>query len=204
MTTTSLSRHHARARWLVAGLLAATMGTGCGAASDGTGPGLNTAGYSGPVSVRLDKFKDGEVRNEAFDSDREIDTESGNPYADFLRSARTALGRDPAAVVVDRATFTLASDTRGVTAFEQIFTGTAVVYFATSSVTVNVGTVTLPTGAGPVTVLINASRADLAPINAALVSGHFKVGMRVPAAPGRPASFDARVSMTLYFRALAL
>lgn len=177
------------------------LALGCGTA--GTGD-LNTVGYSGPVSLRLDKFKDSEVRNEAFDSDKDIDTEQGNPYAAFLRDARASLGRDAAAVVVDRITFTLASDTRGVTAFEQILAGTAVVYFATSSVTVNVGSVAMPTGAGPVSVNVTASRADLAPINAALLSGRFKVGIRVPAAPGRPASFDARVSTTLYFRALAL
>lgn len=181
-------------------LLSLALLAGCGTQ---TGDDLNTVGYSGPVNVRLDKFKDGDVRNDAFDSDKDIDTESGNPYADFLRSARTTLGRDPAAVLVDRITFTLASDTRGVTAFEQILTGTAVFYLATSSVTVNVGTATMPTGAGPVTVRITAGRAELAPINAALVSGHFKVGMRVPAAPGRPSSFDARLSTTFQFRALA-
>lgn len=188
-------------RRLPTALLGLALAAGCGS-TDGTLDG-NTVGYSGPVNIRLDKFKDGDVRNGSFDSDRDIDTESGNPYAGFLRDARTSLGRDAAAVVLDRMTFTLASDTRGVTAFEQIFTGTAVVYFATSAVTVNVGTVTAPTGAGPVTVQITASRADLAPINAALLDGHFKVGMRVPAAPARPASFDARVSTTLYFRALA-
>jgi hypothetical protein len=188
------------ARRLPAALLA--LAAGCGSA-DGTLDG-NTVGFSGPVNVRLDKFKDGDVRNEAFDSDKDVDTGSGNPYAAFLRDARAALGRDPAAVVVDRMTFTLAGDTRGVTAFEQIFAGTAVVYVATSAVTVNVGSVTAPTGAGPVAVQITATRADLAPINAALLSGHFKVGVRVPAAPARPSSFDARVSTTLYFRALAL
>ncbi len=202
--TTARSQPLTLPRRLALGGMAAMLAVGCGATSDGPGPDLNTAGYSGPVSVRLDKFKDSEVRNESFDSDREIDSEPGNPYADFLRSASTVLGRSPAAVVLDRVTFTLGSDTRGVTAFEQIFTGSVVVYFATSSVTVNVGTVARPTGAGPVTVQITATRSDLAPINAALLSGHFKVGMRVPAAPGRPASFDARVSTTLYFRALAL
>lgn len=176
------------------------LALGCG---DGTAD-TNTVGYSGPVNVRLDKFKDGDVRNDAFDSDREINMESGNPYAAFLRDARTALGRDPAAVVLDRMTFTLASDSRGVTGFEQIFAGTAVVYFATSSVTVNVGSVAMPSGAGPITVQVTATRADLAPINPALLSGNFKVGMRVGAAAGRPASFDVKASTTLYFRALAL
>lgn len=195
MMTTTTTR--ALRGTMFAGLL-----MGCG--SDGTGTDLNTAGYSGPVNVRLDKFKNDEVRNNAFDSDKEISTESGNPYATFLRDARASLGRDPAAVVVDRMTFTLGSDSRGVTAFEQILSGTATVYLATSAVTVNIGTAAMPTGAGPVSVQITATRADLAPINPALLTGQFKVGMRVPAAAGRPASFDAKVSTTLYFRALAL
>lgn len=184
------------------GVMFAALAMGCG--DDGTHNDLNTVGFSGPVNVRLDKFKDGEVRNNAFDSDKEISTESGNPYGSFLRDARAALGRDPAAVLVDRMTFTLAADSRGVTAFEQILAGTATVYFATSAVTVNIGTAVMPTGAGPVSVQITATRSDLAPINSAMINGHFKVGMRVPAAAGRPASFDAKVSTTLYFRALAL
>lgn len=187
-------------RALLAGGLMAVAG--CGDASGTADP--NTVSYSGPVNVRLDKFKDSDVRNNAFDSDKDINSESGNPYGAFLRGARTALGRDPAAVVLDRVTFTLAADTRGVTAFEQILTGTAVVYLATSSVTVNVGTAVMPTGAGPVTVQVTAGRAELAPINAALLNGNFKVGIRVPASPTRPMSFDARVSTTFYFRALAL
>ena len=72
---------------------------GCGSA--GTGDDLNTVGFSGPVNVRLDKFKDGDVRNGAFDSDKDINTESGNPYGGFLRDARASLGRDPAAVLID-------------------------------------------------------------------------------------------------------
>ena len=186
----------------VGGMMFAGLLLGCG--GDGTGTDLNTAGFSGPVNVRLDKFKDGEVHNNAFDSDKDISTEAGDPYATFLRDARTSLGRDPAAVLVDRMTFTLASDSRGVTAFEQILAGTATVYLATSAVTVNIGTAVMPTGAGPVSVQIAATRADLAPINPALLTGQFKVGIRVPAAAGRPASFDAKVSTTLYFRALAL
>lgn len=189
-------------RSMVMATVVSMFALGCG--SDGTGDDLNTVGFSGPVNVRLDKFKDGDVRNGAFDSDKDINTESGNPYGGFLRDARASLGRDPAAVLLERMTFTLASDTRGVTGFEQFLSGTAVVYFANSSVTVNVGTAVMPTGAGPVTVQITAGRAELAPINAALLSGNFKVGMRVPAAAGRPGSFDARLSTTLYFRALAL
>ena len=151
-------------RSMVMATVISMFAMGCG--SDGTDNDLNTVGFSGPVNVRLDKFKDGDVRNGAFDSDKDINTESGNPYGGFLRDARASLGRDPAAVLIERMTFTLASDTRGVTGFEQFLSGTAVVYFATSSVTVNVGTAVMPTGAGPVTVQITAGRADLAPINA--------------------------------------
>ena len=173
--------------------------TGCGA--DGA---ANTAAYSGPVNVRLDKFKDGDVRNGAFDADKSINTESGNPYGAFLQAARRALGRDPAAVVVDRVSFTMGSDTRGVTAFEQVFTGALVVYLASSSTTVNIGSVNDPSGAGPVEVDIDATRASLDPIQRDLINGSFKIGIRVPAAAGRPQSFDVKVATTVYFRALAI
>lgn len=163
----------------------------------------NTVGFSGPVNISVDKFKDGDVRNDAFDADKSISTESGNPYGAFLQQARGALGRAPAAVLVERVTLTLGRDTTGVTSFEQFLGGPLVVYLASAAATVIVGTVSQPTGAGPVEVSITATRDTLAPINAELVQGSFKVGLRVPAAAGRPRSFDAKISTVLYFRALA-
>lgn len=180
-------------------LLAVTL-LGCG--DDSTS--ANTVNYSGPVAINVDKFKDGDAHNDAFDSDKSVSTESGNPYGAFLQTARAVLGRAPAAVLVDRVTLTLARDTTGVTSFEQFLGGPLVLYLANSGVTVNIGTVAQPTGAGPVDVTITATRDTLAPINNDLVQGSFKVGIRVPAAAGRPRSFDAKISTVLYFRALAL
>lgn len=180
---------------------------GCGDASNDGGGGT-TLSHSGPVNIRLDKFKHDEVRNNAFDSDKSVTSESGNPYGAFLQAARTALGAQfnpdtsGAAVVVDRVTLTIDQDTRGVTAFEQVLGGPLTVYLASSSTTVNIGSVAQPTGAGPVEVTLSATRADLEPIRRDLLAGSFKVGIRVPAAPMRPANFDMRVATTLYFRAV--
>ncbi len=178
---------------------------GCGDASTGnpnSGNDPNTINYSGPVTIRLDKFKNDDVRNNAFDSDKDINSESGNPYGAFLQAARQRLGRDPAAVLVDRITLTIGEGTRGVTGFEQVLGGPLVVYFAKSGATVNVGTLTQPMGAGPVEVTITATRDTLAPLANEMRTGGFKVGIRVPAAAGRPASFDLKISTVLYFRAL--
>jgi hypothetical protein len=178
------------------------LAAGCGGSGSND---LNTVGYSGPVSIRLDKFKDDEVRNGAFDVDKNLSTETGNPYGAFLNAARGALGRAPAAVLVDRVTLTLGSDTTGVTAFEQFMGSPMTLYLASSSATVNVGTVTQPMGPGPVEVTVTATRDTLAPIQAALTSGGgVKVGIRVPAAAALPRRFDAKVSVVLYFRALAV
>lgn len=182
---------------------------GCGDASgDGGGGGGTTLSHSGPVNIRLDKFKHDDVRNNAFDSDKSVSSESGNPYGAFLQAARTALGAQfnadtpGAAVVVDRVTLTIDRDTRGVTAFEQVLGGPLTVYLASSSTTVNIGAVAQPTGAGPVEVTLSATRADLEPIRRDLLSGSFKVGIRVPAAAMRPSNFDMRIATTLYFRAV--
>lgn len=183
-------------------MLVLAMAAGCGAEDPANT--ANTVNFSGPVSINIDKFKDGEVRNNAFDADKNISTESGNPYGMFLSQARATLGRPPAAVVVDRVTLTLGRDSTGVTAFEQILGGPLTVYLASSSSTVNIGTVAQPTGAGPVEVVITATRDTLAPINSDLIQGSFKVGIRVPAAASLPRSFDAKVATVLYFRALAL
>lgn len=168
---------------------------------DGDTP-LNTAGYSGPVSIRVDKFKDDEVRNGVFDEDKNVNTETGNPYGAFLQDARTRLGRAPAAVLVDRATVGLGPDSRGVLGLHEIFAGPLTLYLATSAVRVDVGTVAAPTGSAQQEVTVTATRATLAPIQPQLVDGGFKVGVSVPAAPGRPASFDVKVTTVLYFRAL--
>ncbi len=185
--------------FVAAALTAAAMGCG-GDDSNGA----NTVNYSGPVSINVDKFKDGDVHNNAFDSDKSVNTESGNPYGMFLATARSVLGRQPAAVLVDRATLTLGRDATGVTSFEQFLGGPLTLYLANSTTTVNIGSVAQPTGAGPVEVAITATRDTLAPINTDLVQGSFKVGIRVPAAAGRPRSFDAKIATVLYFRALAL
>lgn len=184
-------------RYLPLGLV--SLATACGDPDA-----ANTVNYSGPVSITVDKFKDGEVHNEAFDADKNVNTESGNPYGAFLQQARTTLGRAPAAVLVERVTLTLGGDSAGVTRFEQFLGGPLTVYLASSTATVNVGTVAQPAGAGPVEVAIAATRDTLAPLQADLINGSFKVGIRVPAAAGRPRSFDAKVSTVLYFRALAL
>lgn len=164
---------------------------------------LNTAGFSGPVNIRLDKFKDGDVHDNTFDDNKDVNTQSGNPYAEFLRQATNSLGRAPAAVLVDRVTFAIGPNSRGVTGFEQIFTGNATVYLSTSSTTVPIGTAAMPSGPGPVSVQITAGRTELAPMQADLVSGRFKVGFRVAASPSRPSSFDTNLAVVLYFRALA-
>lgn len=181
-------------------VMVALLAAACGGTTDND---PNTIAWSEPVSVRLDKFKDDEVRNGAFNSDKSITSESGNPYGQFLQTARARLGRDPAAVLIDGATITLGADTRGVTAFEQIFAGPVTLYVVGSNdTTVNVGTIALPTGPGPVAATITAGRAELAAVNREMLSGGFKVGMRVPAAAMLPRSFDAKVTLTVTFRAL--
>lgn len=188
--------------WKRAAVAAAmTVAAGCG---DTSGTNANTVNFSGPVAVNIDKFKDGEVRNEAFDVDKSVSTESGNPYGAFLQQARAVLGRPPAAVLVDRATLTLGANSTGVTSFQQFLGGPLTLYLANSGTTVNIGTVAQPMGAGPVEVTITATRDTLAPLQNDLTQNSFKLGIRVPAAAGRPRSFDAKVSTVLYFRALAL
>lgn len=188
--------------WL-AGVALVVGGCSPTATLDGNLP-LNTAGYSGPVSILVDKFKDSEVRNGGFDEDKNVNTESGNPYGMFLQSARTGLGRAPAAVVVDRATVGMGPDSRGALGLQEVFAGPLTLYLATSTVRVNVGTVATPTGSAQQEVSVTVTRDQLAPIEPQLLDGGFKVGIAVPAAPGRPASFDVKVTTVLYFRALSV
>lgn len=157
--------------------------------------------YSAPVGINL-KAKSGDVSGTAVSDEKGINTESGNPYGEFVKDARDTLGRDPARVEVDAATLTLGAQSTGVVTLQEVFVGDVDVAFVIddSNNTYDVGHVIDPAGVGPVGIDINfesdaVSDADYGKV----LSGSFKVVIRGTAAPDfdmKGAEADLQVSFT--------
>ncbi|WP_410959651.1 hypothetical protein, partial [Salmonella sp. SAL4432] len=60
---------------------------------------------------------------------KSVETETGNPYGAFVRTARMQLGRDPSRIEVSRASLMLGGASEGVTALDQVVMGRIDVQF---------------------------------------------------------------------------
>lgn len=143
--------------------------------------------YSAPVGISLDA-RSGDVVAGQVHVDKNISTETGNPYGAFVNAAVRALGRSPSRIVVTSATLTLspASSTQ-VSALEQVFTGQVRLSFEPngSSDAYPVAAVTSPVGTGPVAMAVTFDSSSMTPVDFGdLVGGAFKVVLDGPAAAG--------------------
>ncbi len=85
--------------------------------------------YSAPVGITLPAVASKDVVSGSVRVDKNINTESGNPYGAFVNDARSTIGHDPSHVALAGATLELLGTSSGVTALEQVFAGTVVVSF---------------------------------------------------------------------------
>ncbi len=190
-------RIHTRHALLAATLLLAVLASACGSS--------DPVSYSAPVGISLDA-RSSDVAAGQVHVDKNISTESGNPYGAVVNAAVKALGHAPSRIVVTSATLTLdAASSSQVTALEQVFTGQVRVSFQPngSSNTYPVASVTSPTGVGPVTLAVTFDSSSMTPADFGdLVGGAFKVALDGPAASGFAAgSAKADLTATLTFEA---
>jgi len=161
------------------------------------------AASSDTIVIRLSGIKEGDVADGVVEREKNVTTETSNPYARFLADARAALGRDPSRVEVDAVSITLGGDTRGVAGFQELFSGETNVFLRDDvGGTVYVGRVGAPSGVGPVECEVVATEESLAPILPALLSGAFRVGVRGPTNRLATDDFDAKVEVSIRFSAL--
>jgi hypothetical protein len=115
--------------------------------------GDDVVSHSAPVGIHL-AFSSGDVAGGRVGDDKNINTESGNPYAAYIADAREALGHDPSRIEVDSLTLTIATGTSGVTALGEIFDGPTALTFEMNSTNTIVPVASLAivasTGPGPV------------------------------------------------------
>jgi len=161
--------------------------------------------YSDPVGLSL-SVASGDVDNGVLADEKNINTESGNPYGAFSSAAQDAIGGLPSSIDVEAATLTIEGST-GVAALEEIFAGDVEVAFVMNgsdqAYPVAVRTIAVGDGAGPVDLEVpfdsdSVTDADYPD----LVGGSFKVLLTGDAAAGfAGASADADLSLVLTFTA---
>jgi len=146
--------------------------------------------YSAPVGISLDVKSNDDVGG-VIHVDKNITTESGNPYGAFTNAAVQKLGRNPSRIQVTSAILTLDPATStNVTVLESVFSATVRLSFQMNEMNGSnnsypVASVTGPTGAGPVTMPVTFDSGAMTPADFdALVGGSFKVVLTSPAASG--------------------
>jgi len=162
--------------------------------------------YSAPVGISLDA-RSSDVVSGTITSEKNINTESGNPYAAYIAAARDELGGDPGSITLDETTFAIVDGTTGVTTLGEIFDGDVDISFVMNSTDTvypaAVLTVTADTGAGPVEAHSHFDDSTVTDEDwPDFVGGNFKVLMTAPAADSfAAADADANLEATFTFSA---
>jgi hypothetical protein len=158
--------------------------------------------YSAPVGISL-PVASKDVVSGTVSADKNINTESGNPYGAFTSAARAQLGgKDPSHIAVTGVTLELLTATSsGVSALEGVFAGSVAVGFDTGSgIIYPVAQITNPVGAGPVALIASFDSSSLPDADrAAITGGQFKVvlsGTAASAFTGATATADLKATFT--------
>jgi hypothetical protein len=155
--------------------------------------------YSEVVSLKLSGMKNGDFTNGTVSEDKSISTESGNPYAVFLRNAKDALGgKDPGEIEVVGVTVQVHADSKNVTTVDAVLTDLEV-FIATNETTIPVAKKTAPVGSSVAIPLLED--VDYGGVRAKLISGDFKMGARGTGVDPLPSDFDLKLTLDVRFEA---
>jgi hypothetical protein len=155
--------------------------------------------YSETVSVKLSGIKNGDIANGQASEDKNINTESGNPYGEFVKRARDRLGgRDPSAIEIIKATVQVHADSKNISTIDAVFSDIEI-FMADSATTIPVGSRATPTGTS-VPVPIDDD-IDYEPVFSSMLGGDFKVGVRGSTVTLPPDDFDLKLTIDLRFTA---
>ncbi len=154
--------------------------------------------YSETISIRLSGIKHGDIANGQASEDKNINSEEGNPYAAFLKTARGRLGRDPGLVEIVSATVRVHSDSKNISSLEAVFADMEL-FMADSATTIPFAHRTTVSGtslAFPID-----DDVDYEPIAASMLDGDFKVGARGATVAAPPDDFELKLTLDLEFEA---
>jgi len=143
------------------------------------------------------------------EKDENISTETGNPWGEFIRLAEDQCQAAPIGFEVLSVSIGLdVAGSSGVQVLEDVISGDATVFFASTqgsdaaAVRVDVGSRSGVTGAGPVSLPVTATRAQLGALLERLLGGDFHVGLRAETDRLDTDSFSMDVRVTLQNRAI--
>jgi hypothetical protein len=159
---------------------------------------------SEPVGIELDA-KSGDTMNGTVTENKDITTESGNPYGQFVNDATAKLGHAPGEIEIGDMAPTLGGQSTGVSDLSQVLTGAVDVSFVVNSTnnTYDAGQIMNPSGIGPDTmdVVFDWKQVPAEDV-AQFQTGGFKVVLRGPAAANfATKGADARLQVTFTFEA---
>ncbi|MGB0592539.1 MAG: hypothetical protein ACPGU1_22875 [Myxococcota bacterium] len=155
--------------------------------------------YSDVVSLKLSGIKDGDAKNGVTTEEKNINTESGNPYGTFLANAREALdGGEPGHVELNSALVGIHADSKGVAQLDQVFSRVEL-FISSSTATYPLGDATSLSASTAAFVL--SEDVDWETLQPTLVQGDFKVGVRVDILTDLEDDWDAKLFLDLNFSA---
>jgi hypothetical protein len=149
----------------------------------------------------------GDVTGGVVAADKNVNTESGNPYGVFVQGARDEIGGDPTRITVDAAALTLEATSDNVAGLGEVFSGALILGFemngSATVYPVATRTIVAADPAGPLELDVEFDSDDIPDVDFAdLASGSFKVSVSGPAAASfAAANADADLLMTLTFSA---
>ncbi len=173
---------------------------------------LAACGADDPVSISdsVDlkiSIASGDVAGGAVSADKNVNTESGNPYGVFLQGARDEIGSAPTRITVDAAALSLEATSNNVAGLGEVFSGAVVLGFEMNgSATVYpiaTRTIVVADAGGPLELAVDFDSDDIPEADYAdLANGSFKVSVSGPAAATfEAANADADLLMRMTFSA---
>jgi hypothetical protein len=161
---------------------------------------------SSPVGLTM-KTKSDDAKDGTISEEKNITTESGNPWGAFVKQAEDELGGPPGDIELDRLTILLAASSTGVTELRQVFAGAIAVQFelekSNNLVTVGSGSIGESDEGREFQLTPAFDYGDLGQADRAnLLGGGFKVILGgAPAAGFADLGADAEFQLTLRFSA---
>ena len=151
------------------------------------------------ISLKLSGIKDGDVRNGYVSESKNVNTEEGNPYADFLRVVDEHLeGEEPSLIEIDSVALQVHGDSKGIADFITVFRSLEI-FISTSETTASLGNVELTSES--MLSLEDIANENLGAVQEALREGSFKLGVRGDTQDDLPDDFELRISLDVQFSA---
>jgi hypothetical protein len=172
----------------------------------GAGCGDDPVSVSDVVDLKL-SVSSGDVQNGMLLDEKNVNTESGNPYGVFVQSARDEIGGEPSRITVDGAAVSIDPSSNNVTTVGAVFLGATKIEFVMNGSTTHYAVATRDVlaadGGGPVEFTVDFDSDDIPAADFTdLASGSFKVAISGPPAASFPgANADANLKISLTFSA---